>query len=206
MYSNHFQNSVDCNALCQSLLTTIHSEADICTTTNVIEVVLPVLPNCGNLLTKVPTRGKPKTPIKSFDLNNYMNNNNNYQEHLETFGNGDCPRLLLLNINRYQNFDGNMNSQPIQFSDTITVPTTEEVQMQYKLTGYVLFTGNTEGGHYKVIVRGNDNRWFLYDDENVRELNVKQRGYDGYKCEVVLLLYAENSYYDNTSMENDGSV
>ena len=30
--------------------------------------------------------------------------------------------------------------------------TTEETEMQYTLTGYVLFIGNNRGGHYKVTV------------------------------------------------------
>ena len=80
----------------------------------------------------------------------------------------------------------NIKNQPIEFSDTITVPTTENIQVQYELIGYVLFTGDKRSGHYRVICRGNDDHWFLYNDQDTTELNVKERANDNCKWQVVL--------------------
>ena len=127
------------------------------------------------------------------------------QDHLETEDNGDSPQLLLLSIqscHQYTAGNNNNNSQEIKFSDTITVPTTEETNMTYTLTGYVIFTGDTERGHYKVIVRVNNDRWFLYDDETVKVLNVKERANHYTRSQVLFLLYAESSYYNNTSVRS----
>ena len=33
-----------------------------------------------------------------------------------------------------------------------------------------------------------DDHWFLYNDQDTTELNVKQRANENYKCQVVLLL------------------
>jgi hypothetical protein len=60
------------------------------------------------------------------------------------------------------------------------VSTTEETEMQYTLTGYVLFIGNNRGGHYKVTVE--DIIIFLYNDENTRDLNDIERDSSLYKC------------------------
>ena len=116
----------------------------------------------------------------------YMKNNN--QEHCEKLiGNGDIPQILLLIINRYQDIGGKVNNLQIQFSDTITVPNAEKINIQYTLAGYVLFKGNTEEGHYRVIIKGKDNRWFLYNDAEVKELTEFERNNHHYKGEVMLL-------------------
>jgi hypothetical protein len=81
----------------------------------------------------------------------------------------------------------NIKNQPIEFSDTITVPTTENIQVQYELIGYVLFTGDERSGHYRVICRGSDNHWY----DITTELNVEERANHFYKCQVVSLHYAE---------------
>ena len=121
------------------------------------------------------------------------------QEHCDKLGNGDIPLILLLNINRYQDIGGKVNNQQIQFSDTITVPIAENINIQYTLAGYVLFKGNTEEGHYRVIIRGKNNRWFLYNDAEVKELTEFERNNHYYKGEVMLLLYAETAYYEQDS-------
>jgi len=79
------------------------------------------------------------------------------------------------------------------------------ISERYHLT-IILFTGDKRSGHYRVICRGNNNQWFLYNDEINRELNVKERANDNYKCQVVLLLYAEENYYNNESVECDGAI
>lgn len=129
-----------------------------------------------------------------------MHMKNNNQEHCDKLiGNDDMPHILLLIINRYQNYGGNVNNLQIQFSDTITVPIVEEINIQYTLAGYVLFKGNTEEGHYRVIIRGKNNRWFLYNDAEVKELTEFERNNYHYKGEVMLLLYAETAYYEQDS-------
>ena len=149
------------------------------------------------------------TPTEQFDLDNYMKQYYSRQDHLETEDNGDSPQLLLLSIQRCQQYtegNNNINNQEIKFSDTITVLTTNKTILQYTLTGYVLFTGDHKKGHYKVICRGEQNRWFLYNDEETRDLNVRERDSYWYKRQVVLLLYAENCYYKNETMDCDGAI
>ena len=149
------------------------------------------------------------TPTEQFDLDNYMKQYYSRQDHLETEDNGDSPQLLLLSIQRchqYTEGNNNINSQEIKFSDTITVLTTNKTKLQYTLTGYVLFTGDHTNGHYKVICRGEHNRWFLYNDDETRDLNVRERDSYWYKRQVVLLLYAENCYYKNETMDCDGAI
>jgi hypothetical protein len=57
-----------------------------------------------------------------------------------------------------------------------------------------------------VICHGQDNQWFLYNDETTRDLNVKERNNHNYKNQVVLLLYAEQSYYNNEYVECNGAI
>ena len=129
------------------------------------------------------------------------------KDQLNTKDNDDNPQLLLITrINHYEDNESNIKNQPIEFSDTITVPTTENEQVQYELIGYVLFTGDKRSGHYRVICRGYDDNWFLYNDQDTTELNEKQRANENYKCQVVLLLYAEENYYNNESVECDGAI
>ena len=88
------------------------------------------------------------------------------------------------------------------------MPTTKNIPVQYELIGYVLFSGDKRSGHYRVICRNHDDQWFLYNDEDTRELNEKARANHSYKCEVLLLLYAEKNYYNNgcheTLYESEG--
>ena len=77
----------------------------------------------------------------------------NSQDHIDREDNDDIPQILLLSIQRYHQLDGSsnenkINTQPIRFSDTITVPTTDGTQLQYTLTGYVLFDSSHTKGHY----------------------------------------------------------
>jgi hypothetical protein len=46
----------------------------------------------------------------------------------------------------------------------------------------------------------------MYDDENTKDINVTERNNHCYMSQVVLLLYAEQSYYDNESVDCYGAV
>ena len=60
-----------------------------------------------------------------------------------------------------------LNSQEVKFSDTLSVPTSDGIhKIQYVLTGYVLYIGDTDKGHYKVVCKGGNDLWFLYNDQN----------------------------------------
>ena len=134
----------------------------------------------------------------------------NSKDHNSSEDNDDIPHILLLSIQRYhqlnESSNNKINTQPIRFSDTIDVQTNDGTQVQYTLTGYVLFNGSHTKGHYRVICRGQNNRWFLYDDETTKDLNPRERDNHWYKTQVVLLLYAEQSYYNNESAECDGVI
>jgi hypothetical protein len=207
MYSNHFDKSVDCIALCHDLLTNICCEADKFIVTIATREIK--LADSGIHLNNVATRNKDKvTPTEQFDLDNYMKHYYSRQDHLETEDNGDIPQLLLLSIQRCHQYTdrNNINNQEIKFSDTITVLSTNKTELQYTLTGYVLFTGDHTKGHYKVICRGEHNRWFLYNDEKTKQLNVRERDSYWYKRQVMFLLYADNCYYNNETVDCDGAL
>lgn len=70
-----------------------------------------------------------------------------------------------------------------------------ETEIKYTLIGYVLFTGNNTEGHYEVICRGDNKRWFLYDDEKTNILNKQISSV--FKSEELFLLYAECDYTTN---------
>ena len=156
-----------------------------------------------NIRTRSQKRNNTATPPEQFDIDNYIAHYKS-EDHNTSEDNANIPHILLLSIQRFHELDGTFNAQPIKFSDTITLPAQ---QLQYTLTGYVLFKGNHDQGHYRVICRGQDNRWFLYNDEDTKELNEKERNNHYYKCEVVLLLYAEQSYYNNAYGDyTDGAI
>ena len=117
-----------------------------------------------------------------------MKNYYSSSDEIITKDNDDNPQLFIIAINRYYDNDSNINNQPIEFSDTITVQTTENIPVQYELIGYVLFNGDKRSGHYRAICQNNDNQWFLYNDEDTKELNAMERDNHNYKCEVLLLL------------------
>ena len=72
------------------------------------------------------------------------------KDHDSSEDSANIPQIILLSIQSYHKLDGSsteskINTQPIRFSDTITVPTPDGTQqLQYTLTGYVLFNGNHE--------------------------------------------------------------
>lgn len=207
MYYINFDISVVAIELCQTLLTTIRREANTNNhTTAIIEIKLEqseFLPQSTRSTTK---RNKKQHKLKPFDLDNHMKTVYSSEDQLITKDNDDTPQLLLININRYDDNDRNINNQQIEFSDTITVPTANDVQLQYKLIGYVLFNGDKRSGHYRVICRGEHEYWYMYNDEDTTELNVKQRANEFYKRQVVLLLYAEEQYYNDETVECDGAI
>ena len=191
-----------------TLLTTIRKETGTTNhTTTIIEIVLDkrdLLPQ------KRQCRGKKnEQEVKHFDLDEHMKNYSKSEDQVSTADNDDIPQLLQITINRFTiETPTVVNDQPIKFSETITVPTTfKDTTMQYILIGYVCFRGDTTSGHYKVICREETRinpSWFLYNDADTRELNVKDRGNDCYKREVVFLLYAQEQYYYNVSI--DGAI
>jgi hypothetical protein len=79
------------------------------------------------------------THREQLDIDNYMAHYNS-KDHIDSSEeNGDIPQILLLSIQRYHQLNGSsnenkINTQPIRFSDTITVPTTDGTQLQYTLT------------------------------------------------------------------------
>lgn len=192
-----------------TLLTTIRKETGTTNhTTTIIEIVLDkrdLLPQKRQC-----RRGKKnKQEVKHFDLDEHMKNYSRSEDQASTAENDDIPQLLLITINRFAIENPTVvNDQPIKFSETITVPTTtKDTTMQYILIGYVCFSGDTTSGHYRVICRENDNNnpsWFLYNDETTKELNVKDRDNNCYKREVLFLLYAQEEYYYNVSI--DGAI
>jgi hypothetical protein len=126
--------------------------------------------------TQQTKRNKKQNEVKPFDLDDHMKNYSRTKDQLVTKDNDDIQQqLLLITINRYDDNERNINNQQIEFSNTITAPNTESIQVQYKLVGYVLFTGDKTSGHYRAICRGNDDHWFLYNDDDTAELNVKAR-------------------------------
>jgi len=192
-----------------TLLTTIRKETGTTNhTTTIIEIVLDkrdLLPQ------KRQCRGKKnEQEVKHFDLDEHMKNYSRSEDQVSTADNDDIPQLLQITINRFTiETPTVVNDQPIKFSETITVPTTfKDTTMQYILIGYVCFRGDTTSGHYKVICREEariNPSWFLYNDEDTRELNVVDRGNDCYKREVVFLLYAQEQYYYN-DVSIDGAI
>ena len=88
--------------------------------------------------------------------------------------NEDNPPLLLLSIQRMHfSVDLNttkLNSQEVIFGNTLSVPSKDgHHTLEYVLTGYVLFVGNTDNGHYKVVCKGEGDDWFQYNDETTEK-------------------------------------
>jgi hypothetical protein len=125
-----------------------------------------VLSDFGTHLNQVGTRSKGQnhtaTPPEQFDIDNCMAHYKS-KDHESSEDNANIPQILLLSIQSYHQLNGSsteskINTQPIRFSDTITVPTPDGTQqLQYTLIGYVLFNGSHEEGHYRVICHGQDN-------------------------------------------------
>ena len=202
--------------MCQDLLKHIVSETEKCIKTAHNYPIKDIkLANFGIHLNQVQKRSK-NTEIqkhKQFDLDKYMARNKT-QSHHNHEDNDDNPAILLLSIQRFhcnkKTGDYYLNSQEVKFSDTLSVPATDGTQqLQYILTGYILFVGDHEKGHYIVICRGKkygqNDRWFRYNDETTNHLGYHERDNYIHKLQVVLLLYAEQSYCKGT-MEFIGAI
>ncbi len=164
--------------MCQDLLKHIVSETEkLIKTAHNYPIKDIKLANFGIHLNQVQTRSK-NTEIqkhKQFDLDKYMARNKT-QSHNNHEDNDDNPAILLLSIQRFhcnkKTGDYYLNSQEVKFSDTLSVPATDGTQqLQYILTGYILFVGNHEKGHYKVICRGkNDGKMIVGSAIMMRQL------------------------------------
>ena len=74
------------------------------------------------------------------------------------------PKNLIVWLRRYEQ-NGNRLSK---YSQEIAIPI--EWRQGYKLKGVVLHSGNLYGGHY-VYAGLNGDKWYLFDDSSVSELN-----------------------------------
>jgi hypothetical protein len=203
--------------LCQCLIEHINSEYEQCAkTTSTHKFVVKEIPlkDFGIYLEQTKTRSKTalkrsKKGVKSrdqkLDIQTLMSTKNHNLLLDTEENNEDNPPLLLLSIQRMHfSVDLNttkLNSQEVIFGNTLSVPSKDgHHTLEYVLTGYVLFVGNTDNGHYKVVCKGEGDDWFQYNDETTEKKTTYEINHSSYKRQVIFLLYAEKSYY-NGAME-----
>jgi len=193
--------------LCQCLIQHINSEYEKyakTASTHKFAVKEITLKDFGIYLEQIETRSKKaiKGRNEQFDIQAHMSTNDNSPLDTEE-NNEDNPPLLLLSIQRmHYSVDHNttyLNSQEVIFGNTLSVPSKDgHHTLKYVLTGFVLFVGDTDNGHYKVVCKGENGLWFQYNDEITEKKTPYELRNYLYKRRVIFLLYAEMSYYNGT--------
>ena len=201
--------------MCQCLIEHINSEYEQCAkTTSAHKFVVKEisLNDFGIYLEQTKTRSKTalkrsKKGVKSrdekLDIQTLMSTKNHNLLLDTEENNEDNPPLLLLSIQRMhfsRDLDTTkLNSQEVIFGNTLSVPSKDgHHTLKYVLTGFVLFVGNTDNGHYKVVCKGENGLWFQYNDEITEKKTPYELRNYLYKRRVIFLLYAEMSYYNGT--------
>ena len=193
--------------MCQCLIQHINSEYEKyakTASTHKFAVKEIALKDFGIYLEQIETRSKKaiKGRNEQFDIQTHMSTNDNSLLDTEE-NNEDNPPLLLLSIQRmHYSIDHNttyLNSQEVIFGNTLSVPSKDgHHTLKYVLTGFVLFVGDTDNGHYKVVCKGENGLWFQYNDEITEKKTPYELRNYLYKRRVIFLLYAEMSYYNGT--------
>ena len=186
--------------MCQCLIQRINSEYEEyakTTSTHKFAVKEIALKEFGIHINQRITRSNKvvEGENEQFDLNKHMSTNDHSQLDSNQI-NEDNPLLLLI---RCMLDATHLNSQEVKFGDTLSVPTNDgQHTLQYALTGYVLFVGDTKKRHYEVVCKGKNDCWFQYNDETTECKNPFELDHYIYKRQVVFLLYAEMSYCNGT--------
>jgi ubiquitin C-terminal hydrolase len=152
------------------------------------------------------TRTRSKKGVKSrnqqLDIQTLMSRND-HSLHDTQESNEDYPPLLGLSIQRMHHSvkhnTTKLNSQEVKFGDTLSVPSKDgNDTLKYVLIGYILFVGNTDKGHYRVVCKGEGDRWFQYNDHETECKTPYELSHHLYKRQVIFLLYAKETYYNGT--------
>ena len=86
------------------------------------------------------------------------------------------PKILCIHLKRFTN---NLRKirQNIEFDTKLKlneyfINKKYSKDLTYELYGLVMHTGSLNGGHYYVIIKNPNNKWYNYNDTNVNEVNI----------------------------------
>ncbi|KAM3127153.1 hypothetical protein pb186bvf_020747 [Paramecium bursaria] len=106
------------------------------------------------------------------------------------------PTILLIHLKRFKYTDkGYVKSdQPVQFPiDTLNLsnelPKLQKEKPLYELLGVVQHSGTINKGHYYTFSRSRDFKWYLFNDKQVKEVNVKDINSEN----TYLLMYGKST-------------
>ena len=104
------------------------------------------------------------------------------------------PKILIINVIRYNSTNKSRNSTIIKFTNVIDLSEYLEkscnshlISTKYELFAITNHVGNENGGHYYSTIKIKEN-WYEFDDSEVRKTEIK------YKSDEIYTLYYERSY------------
>ena len=77
----------------------------------------------------------------------------------------DYETMLKFKLNKYFEFPFQLNMKDYMIENH------KEKCTEYDLTGIVVHNGVSDFGHYYDLIKGPDNKWYKFNDENVTEFN-----------------------------------
>jgi ubiquitin C-terminal hydrolase len=85
------------------------------------------------------------------------------------------PEYMIIQLNRFMGFN-HKNNGIFGFSPFINIndyvePEFKEDGIKYELCGIICHYGSMHSGHYNVILKHSDNKWYYADDEIIEQLN-----------------------------------
>lgn len=86
----------------------------------------------------------------------------------------DYHQMKKIKINTFCSFEHNINMMKYT-TDKDTIPNTE-----YELGGFIIHSGDGDRGHYYSIIKDDRNKWFEFNDTNVREYDPKNISNDAF--------------------------
>jgi ubiquitin C-terminal hydrolase len=96
----------------------------------------------------------------------------------------DYETMLKFKLNKYFEFPFQLNMKDYMIENH------KEKNTEYDLTGIVVHNGVSDFGHYYDLIKGPDNKWYKFNDENVTEFNEE---------------YIPNEAFGNKDIDDDDS-
>lgn len=86
------------------------------------------------------------------------------------------PKVLVILLKRYEIYSGRFQKiyTSVSVENSLKVPLEKQASAEYELFALCHHSGGLTGGHYKSEIKSFEDKWYLFDDQNVTELPPRQ--------------------------------
>ena len=121
---------------------------------------------------------KPEELSKENDNQYYEDKENKYKDVLKKTEIFQSPKYLLIQLKRWSmNLKKNQRiihfdiNEPLSLSDYTYAKNKFSLSKKYELFGIINHSGNISGGHYTVLIKNTNGKWYDYNDAMITEIS-----------------------------------